>query len=921
MEKLKSSLAAKLIAIVFVIVSMALLVAGFAGMMVMDAAGGYQMSKEDMLQKGYEQASRNYSVAAMADYLEQYDADEKMMANFRYGIIKANNLDTVNLQNPDSYVVSNFDRISDVKKDLQVEEFDVGEDTYFDIGGNSIFDSYYSSHSAEYSDISYAIEGWLYDIPSKMFYVWTEDKLFPLEDVGNSTVLILEDGAIYDELPLRNLDMQTLMSIETTQNKTVYSWKEEAQILFYDDTDIDLNAIRIIDGQMDVLGNYGEIQKQSPDYFDGNAFYIRHKNKTDHYYVASYVNEPLAGAQSFAEGDLYRQVTLLVDFAYRMRYVGIVIAVVSLVVLLASFSFLMAAAGHRKGEKGIIPSFMDYIPLDVFTAVVFFAELAVLFVAVSGISTATGWERNGFSGVMSSVVMLFCTAVLAVLLAIAFCMSFAVRIKLGKWWRHTLIYVVCKKCMKILTNCLRACIYVVRSLLRSMTLLWKAWFILGGLSFLEFVALRIAWASNEIMVYWMLEKIIVYPVIIIALMQMHRLQKGARQIAGGQLDYQIDTRHMFWEIRKHGEYLNDIGHGINSAVNERMKSEHFKTELITNVSHDIKTPLTSIINYVDLLQKEEINNPTVQEYLEVLHRQSARLKKLIEDLMEASKASTGSLNVVMEKCDAGVMLVQTIGEFEEKLMSEQIELLIKKPDTDVFIEADNRHLWRVFDNLMNNICKYTQPSTRAYINLDQSSQQVMITFRNISRYQLNISSEELMERFVRGDSSRNTEGSGLGISIAKSLTELMNGTFELTVDGDLFKVILTFPLYGTVAKPKEHSNQNFINEKDAFEKPGKKDSHMLDGITSGIQNAGSYAAELGHGVADKTGQVVRRAGKYVHHVHKAIQEVRAEETARTDMEYEAYRAEKSRPDADAVRPIYADSEEESVHNKGTENML
>ena len=175
MEKLKSSLAAKLIAIVFVIVSMALLVAGFAGMMVMDAAGGYQMSKEDMLQKGYEQASRNYSVAAMADYLEQYDADEKMMANFRYGIIKANNLDTVNLQNPDSYVVSNFDRISDVKKDLQVEEFDVGEDTYFDIGGNSIFDSYYTSHSAEYSDISYAIEGWLYDIPSKMFYVWTED--------------------------------------------------------------------------------------------------------------------------------------------------------------------------------------------------------------------------------------------------------------------------------------------------------------------------------------------------------------------------------------------------------------------------------------------------------------------------------------------------------------------------------------------------------------------------------------------------------------------------------------------------------------------------------------------------------------------------------------------------------------------------
>lgn len=920
MEKLKSSLVAKLTAIVLVIVSMSLLIAGFAGMMAMDAVGGYQTSKEDMLQKGYQEASRKYSVAALADYLEQYDADEKMMTNFRYGIIKAENPDTVDLKNPDSYLYSDFDDISDIEKELHLEEFDVNEETYFEIMGNSIFDSYYTNYSPEYSDIRYEIEGWLYDLKTKTFYVWAEDRLFPLKDIENGTVLILEDGEIYDELPLHNLDMQILMSAETTQNGTVYSWKEEAQILFYNDIEVDLNAVSIIDGQMDVLENYGKIQNQSPAYFDGDTFYIRHKNKTEHYFVASYVKEPLEGVHSFAKGDLFIQTRLLVDFAYRMRYIGIVIAVVSLIVLIAAFSFLMAAAGHRRGEKGISRSFIDYVPLDVYAAGVFFAEMAVVFAAASGVSAAAGWGRNGYSGVISAAVILFCAAVLAVLLGIAFCMSFAVRIKLGKWWRNTLIYMVCKKCMKILTKCLHVCMNIVRSLFRSMTLLWKAWFILGGLAFLEFVVLEATWAGRDILFYWMLEKIILYPVMIIALMQMHRLQKGARQIAGGQLDYQIDTRHMFWEIRKHGEYLNDIGNGINSAVNERMKSEHFKTELITNVSHDIKTPLTSIINYVDLLQKEEISNPTVQEYLEVLHRQSARLKKLIEDLMEASKASTGSLNVVMEKCDAGVMLVQTIGEFEEKLMSEQIELQIKKPDTAVFIEADSRHLWRVFDNLMNNICKYAQPSTRAYINLDQNRQRVMITFRNISRYQLNISSEELMERFVRGDSSRNTEGSGLGISIAKSLTELMNGTFELTVDGDLFKVVLTFPLYGTGAMLTEHPNQLLINKKDEFEKSYKKDSHMLDGITSGIQNAGSYVAELGHGVAGKTGQVVRRAGKYAHHVRKAIREVREEETAQMEQEYQAYREEKRRSDADAVRPVYTDNKEEPVHKKGTENI-
>ena len=225
-----------------------------------------------------------------------------------------------------------------------------------------------------------------------------------------------------------------------------------------------------------------------------------------------------------------------------------------------------------------------------------------------------------------------------------------------------------------------------------------------------------------------------------------------------------------------------------------MKSERFKTELITNVSHDIKTPLTSIINYVDLLEKEEINNETAKEYIDVLSRQSTRLKKLIDDLLEASKVSTGNISVNLMKFELGILLSQALGEYEERFEKNNLHVVLNKPDEMLFVMADNRHMWRVFDNVLNNIAKYTQQGTRVYIDAKRNGKNVEISFRNISKDALNISGDELMERFVRGDSSRNTEGSGLGLSIAKSLTEVQNGKLDIQIDGDLFKVLLTFPL-------------------------------------------------------------------------------------------------------------------------------
>ena len=252
---------------------------------------------------------------------------------------------------------------------------------------------------------------------------------------------------------------------------------------------------------------------------------------------------------------------------------------------------------------------------------------------------------------------------------------------------------------------------------------------------------------------------------------------------------------MFGGMKEHGENLNRISEGVVKAVNERMKSEHLKTELITNVSHDIKTPLTSIINYSDLIEKEETENEKIKEYAEVLHRQSSRLKKLIEDLVDASKASTGNVEMNLEICDVGVLLEQACGEFSQRMFDKNMDLVSKQPQEPVRIMADPKLLWRVFDNLMTNICKYAMAGTRVYLSVEEQKGQAVISFKNISEYPLDITAEELMERFVRGDRSRHTEGNGLGLSIAKSLTELQNGSLELVVDGDLFKVLLSFPVY------------------------------------------------------------------------------------------------------------------------------
>ncbi len=279
-----------------------------------------------------------------------------------------------------------------------------------------------------------------------------------------------------------------------------------------------------------------------------------------------------------------------------------------------------------------------------------------------------------------------------------------------------------------------------------------------------------------------------------------KIRQGIRRIARGEMDYEIDDSNMPVYLKQQVADLKGINRAVANAVDRQMKSERLKTELITNVSHDIKTPLTSIINYVDLLEKEDLQNEKAKEYLEVLSRQSAKLKKLIEDLVQASKASTGNIDVEFEPTNVSLLLRQAEAEYRDRAEAAGLEWTMKLPEKDVYIFSDGKLLWRVFDNLLNNRVKYSLSGTRLYVVCRTEDGKVWLNFRNISKAMLNISAEELMERFVRGDSSRNTEGSGLGLSISQSLVQMLGGSMELIIDGDLFKVNISFD---RIESPKE----------------------------------------------------------------------------------------------------------------------
>lgn len=272
------------------------------------------------------------------------------------------------------------------------------------------------------------------------------------------------------------------------------------------------------------------------------------------------------------------------------------------------------------------------------------------------------------------------------------------------------------------------------------------------------------------------------------------IENKLKDIYEGKNNITLDENNLEDEFKESAKYITDISNGLNNAIQESVKSERLKAELITNVSHDIKTPLTSIINYVDLLKQEDIENQKAKEYIQIIDSKSQRLKKLTEDLVEASKASSGAIKLKLEKININELIKQSIGEFKDKFNSKRLKIDTSYTNSNTVITADSRYLYRVIENLFSNISKYALENSRVYIEIQEKQDKVIIIIKNISKEKLNISSDELMQRFIRGNKARNTEGSGLGLSIAQSLTELQNGTFEIKIDGDLFKAQIEFPI-------------------------------------------------------------------------------------------------------------------------------
>lgn len=845
MRKVKNwrgSTAAKIIAWIALSASALCFVFSAVGVIFMFDEGIYRNSKDETRKQWFENVSYEYGLSAVDDVRREQPAGSVESKYFKYGIIKADSLEGIDLNDEKSYAERNFsDKIS--LEDVYTNSVELSdEDQIVYTNGNFLTGGGVElMYSGEDSWVSVYADRICYDEAKGIFVYLAGNEYYPVQkvetDIGRygsaaftydtekkmyvfehtdgtgdaaSAERTVTDETLTDAVSVERMAADVALT-DAADGDTVAESTEEPltdvtdsgmddiangeYVTFdmFDGTRMDVNhwGNVLLDGvreiSMDEIDRVDSSEKNKEDasvsytthedyYLDSNyTLWVNMGNTSPKTTYQMVVILPQNVGTDWNSTDLYVQANTLLNFVYSMRYTALVTMFVSFIIGAAAFVFLMCAAGHRNGTDEIVTTVWDHLWLDVFAVGAVLAEVFVFYVAAIFLINVD---------VAYLPFILFVTAVATLCmgwLLLLLLLSFSVRVKLGKWWRHTLCYQLFRKIGQF-----------ARMIWENIGFLWKVILVMLVLAFFEGIGVLMFFNSDIALLLWLLEKLVLYPLVLWYCVQLNQLKNGTEKIAGGEPGYQISTKRMTGIFKEQGEQINHISDGMTHAIEERMKSERFKTELITNVSHDIKTPLTSIINYVDLLEKEELHNETAQEYLEVLERQSSRLKKLIEDLIEASKASTGNLPVHLERLEAGIFMTQTVGEFEEKTKAAGLDLVIEKPETPVYIMADSRHFWRVIDNLMNNICKYAQNGTRVYINLEVKEAQVSITFRNTSKYPLNISSDELMERFVRGDASRNTEGSGLGLSIANSLMDLMGGTFRLYVDGDLFKVVLGF---------------------------------------------------------------------------------------------------------------------------------
>lgn len=747
--------------------------------------GLYDKKWTEIKNKCYERVQTLYSMKVFEEREDNPDCLNG--TNFEYGILEGDKysatdfesaVSQINLSDSSSYLYQNFRETIPDQYTL-VKEFHECDIPEYNLGlFGSLLNSghvYQQGYNKEYEERVVAV---CYNRTNGIFYYQTTNFCVPIQNisVGKNDEAVNYYLDELEELEGRKKYVRE-DGVKTLDTARYRNWEK----IYFDFNEFDIDKIRSITSEeLEQFSGSESIVDYTTNASLDDGLSMSIEIYTDDpgsvYWIISNVKEPLDESTD----DLFVQQIKLIRLLYLFRYASIVITVVSMLLCIVLFVFCCKNIGYEAREQNIQKKLYYRLPLVIYLAVMGFLFIVDMSLGEYGIDFLVNATKGTLPVLLVALIFIAAIGVFLILLTL---INLSCRYQTKILWKNTILY-----------HILKGLSHFFEELRQNTSLIIRAGLIWGAISILEFLVIvvtsyRVDMELCLFFLYKVAEAFFVYKV----LLQMKKLQEGSRQMAQGDLESKIDTNKMQWEFKRHGEYLNQIGDGMSIALQDRMKSERFKTELITNVSHDIKTPLTSIINYIDLMKREQISEPVVQEYLGVLDHQSARLKKLIEDLMEASKASTGNLTVNWEPCDMDILLAQVLGEFEERMERAQLDLVISKQAESVYIMADNRHLWRIFENLMNNVCKYAQPGTRVYINQEVEQEMVNIIFRNTSKYPLNITSEELLERFVRGDASRNTEGSGLGLSIARNLAELMNGVLELYVDGDLFKVILRFP--------------------------------------------------------------------------------------------------------------------------------
>lgn len=470
---------------------------------------------------------------------------------------------------------------------------------------------------------------------------------------------------------------------------------------------------------------------------------------------------------------------------------GTVIAVLGMIafgMLIVCLVWLTIVAGRSNRDDELHLNWFDAWKTEVAATVVIVLWLIPVLLSGSILSlTDLFMDLNNdlatlygyYNYVMNSIPYVIGGGILAAYTCLMFLvgyLSLVRRLKAGTMWKNSVLHMI---------------VQFVHQVSINIGSVWKVVIIFGGL-FLIHGAAQISGHSVLFVILLPID-IVAFVYLVYQTIGKKKIKQGISQIAHGEIGYKIDTTGLSGEQKEVAELVNVIGTGLNKAVEKSVKNERLKTDLITNVSHDIKTPLTSIINYVELLKQENFEDPKIRRYIEVLEQKSQRLKTLTEDVVEASKVSSGNISLDMMNLNLVEMIQQTSGEFQEKFAARNLEEVLNLPEEEAMICVDGRRTWRVLENIYNNAAKYAMEGSRIYADLTVLEDQVLFTLKNVSAYPLDISADELTERFIRGDISRSTEGSGLGLSIAKTLTEMQKGQFELYLDGDLFKVTIRFP--------------------------------------------------------------------------------------------------------------------------------